>query len=172
MITVYFWAPDMSAKNIGHISLTIGTGQAKGLERYVSWWPGHGDKKWLVGKPISSRTYEGDVKAEGGPPTATVSISGLDEAKMKRAWENMLANNPRYLVYRKNCAWTVKSILDVGTGYDLMSAHLDFINLRLTGGVWTPRTVFEYAKLLKHRYNSNAQRSAQVPSDAYGLRLS
>ena len=96
MITVYFW--DMSRDNVGHVSLGIGVGQAKGLEKYVSWWPGPGDeKKWLfgkliAGKPISSRTYEGDVKAEGGPPTATVSISGLDEAQMKRAWDHMLSN--------------------------------------------------------------------------------
>ncbi|MBB3945536.1 hypothetical protein GGQ73_001471 [Rhizobium skierniewicense] len=172
MITVYFWAPDMSRNNIGHISLSIGAGQGKGLERYVSWWPGAGDKETFVGKPISSRTYDGDVTAEGGSPTATLSISGLDEAQMKRAWDNMLANNPRYLVYRKNCAWTVKSILDVGTGYDLGAAASDFINLRVSGGVWTPRTVFEYARLLKSRYDSKARKFENATNDAYNLRIS
>ncbi|SCX14052.1 hypothetical protein DSM25558_1785 [Agrobacterium sp. DSM 25558] len=172
MITVYYWAPHISVGNVGHASLAIGVGQAKGLERYVSWWPGPGESSLIKGQPISLRTYEIDVKAEGGPPVGTVSISGLDEAQMKRAWDHMLANNPRYSLQRKNCAWTVKSILDVGTGYDFGAAASDFINLRVAGGVWTPRAVFEYARLLKNRYDSKAKRFENATNDAYNLRIS
>lgn len=173
MITVYFWAPDISIGNVGHISLKIGVGQAKGLETYVSWWPGSNDGN-KFNDPVRPYTYDMDVEAERKEPTSNLSLSGLNEAAMKRSWEHMLANKPRYFLLRKNCAWTVKTLLDVGTGYDLRAAATDAINWRISGGIWAPRAVFEYARLLKTRYNAKsvaAIGSSKASIDPYSIRI-
>lgn len=176
MITVFFWAPEASRANVGHISMKIGVGQSKGLETYVSWWPNTRAEGGFLKDPVSPYTYEQDIgpNGEGKPPTASVSISGLNEAAMKRAWANMLAKKPGYFLLRKNCAWAVKSLLDVGTGYDLAAMMTDFGNVRIAGGVWTPRAVFEYSRLLKRRYDGRAKVASGSGSgsvDPYCLRL-
>ncbi len=174
MITVYFWAMHSTVGNVGHVSVKIGVGQAKGLETYVSWWPG---KRHDAdgNRPVVPHSYEEDVKAEKSVPAGTVSISGLDEAAMKRAWEQMLAKKPNYSLLRKNCAWTVKTLLDVGTGYDLGAAATDALNLRYGGGIWLPRAVFEYAKLLKLlHHKSTAVAAGKVGTNAeepYNIRF-
>lgn len=146
MINVYFW-PYRSTSLVGHASLRISVGQANGLDTYVSWWPSRDGSE-----PVRPNSYDEDVVAEG-TPQGIVSISGLDEAAMRRTWQAMLARDPKYNAARKNCAWAVKTILDAGTGYDFFAAMADLENLNLVPQtVWTPRKVYEYAKIVKIRF--------------------
>ncbi|MBB4007005.1 hypothetical protein [Allorhizobium taibaishanense] len=146
MIQVYFW-PYRSTKIVGHAALRISVGQGNGLDTYVSWWPSPDGSG-----PVAPNSYETDVSWEG-PPKGIVSISGLDEAAMRRTWQTMLARDPKYNVLRKNCAWAVKTILDAGTGYDFVAAIADLGNLNLAPqSVWTPRKVFDYAGIVKMRF--------------------
>lgn len=117
MILLNFWPADLP-KRVGHVSLLIGAGQSDGQQTYVSWWPGKDDGSKEMGVPVQPYTYDQDVVAEGGPPSGRVSISGLDEARMKRTWEALLAKKARYYLLGRNCAWTVKVLLDAGTGVD------------------------------------------------------
>lgn len=157
MILLNFWPADLP-KRVGHVSLLIGAGQSDGQQTYVSWWPGKDDGSKEMGVPVQPYTYDQDVVAEGGPPSGRVSISGLDEARMKRTWEALLAKKARYYLLRRNCAWTVKVLLDAGTGVDMGSITADYLNSRVAAGVWTPRTVFEYASMLKNSHRDVRQK--------------
>ncbi|OLP43369.1 hypothetical protein BJF95_21030 [Rhizobium oryziradicis] len=103
------------------------------------------------------RHFEDDIKFEG-QPTGTVTISGLDEQAMRREWQNIIKNGPRYNSCRKNCAWTVKYLIDIGTGYPLSAKLADFANLRMFVGVWAPRNTYEYALYVKKNYDSRLKK--------------
>ncbi len=161
MITVYFWQLNIP-KSVSHAALRIGVGQSSGLDTYVSWWPGPSDAKitdpttWVT-DPMVPHSLKKDLEDEGSP-TGTVSISGLDEQAMRREWQNILKNGPRYNAARKNCAWTVKYLLDIGTGYPMSAKLADFANLRMFGGIWTPRNTYEYALYVKKNYDSRLKK--------------
>lgn len=157
MILLNFW-PAHLLDRVGHVSLLIGAGQSEAQQTYVSWWPGKNDGSKELGVPVQPYTYDQDVVAESGPPSGRVSISGLDEARMKRTWQALLAKKTRYYLLRRNCAWTVKVVLDAGTGLDMASITADYLNSRVAMGVWTPRTVFEYASRLKNSHSDVPQK--------------
>ncbi|MCE6074378.1 hypothetical protein FS764_08490 [Agrobacterium vitis] len=155
MINVYFW-PYRSINRVGHASLRISVGQGNGLDTYVSWWPSRDGSS-----PVSPHTYDDDVAIEG-PPKGIVSISGLDEAAMRRKWKQMLARHPNYDFIGQNCSWAVKVILDVGTGYNLGAEGADYLNATtIPYGTWTPRKVYTYATLLKIRYGAHTKKPPQ-----------
>src|SRR5262245_15251429 len=72
--------PDLKG-NIGHAALTItGAGGA-----YVSWWPKGSVKNLLYGPASPASGLADDIRSEGGPPR-TLSLGGMNEARMIKLW--------------------------------------------------------------------------------------
>ena len=146
MILVNIWLPE--GQNVGHASMLV-------QSTYVSWWP---DTR--VGKknaasalsPIRNKSYASDVADEGKTPTNTVTLNGLDEAKILGWWASFgLVQNgqelsgplPPYVLLTQNCSTVVARGLMIGGGDTYASWWVS------RSVVWRPQTALDYARSIE-----------------------
>jgi hypothetical protein len=141
----------------GHASILLDDGTPNGFT-YISWWPnchpvGDGNTTKMreyFGKCDAhrDRTIEKDIESEvGHGADRNVILRGLDEAAMKKWWNNLMANeNAYWKAADVNCAAVVIAALTVGGA----NKHLDVLDwaaltIHHNPVAWTPAGAYEFA---------------------------
>jgi hypothetical protein len=148
MITVYVWLPKRlgNQKNVGHSSMTVG-----GLT-YISWWPDEAAGFGRDFHPIRNKSYQSDVRDEGGNPHWSVQLYGLDEKAILDWWAGfglikgrveLQGPLPPYNLASQNCSTVVAQGLKTGGG----DKHADWYNSWSI--IWRPQTVLDYAQAIQ-----------------------
>jgi hypothetical protein len=112
MDKVYYWAPQASTGNVGHVSLDISFGEGRGRAEYVSWWPAALNIVIPNGRTVM-QSYADDRDGEGGEATGAVELWCLDPDRMRQEWYSA-KNTAGYAFYTQNCAAMVQRILIAG----------------------------------------------------------
>jgi len=160
LTNVYIWFN--GSEGVGHTSMLIAQ------QTYVSYWPGGGGadaKKDIKLKQTHEAAWmsglRADQRLERRAQDATISLDGLDEAAMIRAFLDLKASAPRYNMRKHNCSTVIAYLLEIGSKIpapftprvdltQFISGGLkrQIVRLATLGGVvqmWSPRTVHDYA---------------------------
>jgi len=152
MLKVYVWSFRGKTEAWGHASMQVD-------QTYVSWWPEKPGqvpsgihRNIYASHPIRSRSYSGDVSAEGQPPDHVIRIDGLDEKAIKDWWQSFGLSRDGVLyqgplqswdTLKRNCSNVVATALRIGGG-DKFASWSKSWNL-----VWTPADVLQYAQSIQ-----------------------
>jgi len=125
MIRVYIWKPS-ELNSMGHAAMEMGVGSNEKV--YVSWYPkddpsfmlyfgnldkGNGDI-WCS-KGVAKKSLDEEIK-QGNRYFTYVSLRrGLDLAKMKTAWQQVLEKN-EWCLGQSNCSDVIYNLLLAGGG--------------------------------------------------------
>jgi hypothetical protein len=156
MITVYVWdytATMGKSGNWGHASMEVTGGTPAGTQ-YYSWWPQSENRQPKLHESIPiyevlairNRTFADDCRDEGDRlpknPDHKITISSLDETKVKAYWQNLLDNDPKWSTLGQNCSTTVARALMAGGGDSKVKLKDWWHQWNV---VWAPDDVVRYA---------------------------
>ena len=107
---IYYWSPYHNSKK-GHSSLLLDDGT------YISYWPTCEERfRWEPQPFLScasrSSNYDKDVQGEGDRKPQSIQVDGLDEAAIKRWWNNGKGHGD-FSIWN-NCSDIVGEALRVG----------------------------------------------------------
>jgi RHS repeat-associated protein len=137
LATVHIWDfHDM--RNVGHSSMTLNDGT------YISWWPKGSDAE--IFNTVAATTMQSlsdDIRNEGRQPDRNINVDGLDEAAIRRWWDDFKRNKKnKYAFLGQNCSATVAEGLDAGGGATAAGKNTWG---RPIPPVWSPSAVKDYA---------------------------
>lgn len=191
MIKIFVWKKSEQSE-MGHASMLV---RADNWSRkfYVSWYPASevgfayvwGVEKCVRGKKYNSLANEIKTSWKGVKPDLSVSLRGLNEDKIKQAWDSLVKKN-QWCLGSKNCATIVYMLLRAGGarsravvekyGADYDKEHSDwnpFTDDRIPGtlddhlagklarmakNAWTPIRLYNYAIGLSHMQQHKRKR--------------
>ena len=147
LLQVYVWNYQGSRTAWGHASITLDDGT------HISWWPS-GDRHVDINIPHApiysarankNQTMDRDIRLEGGEPDQVIIINGLDEAAIKKWWEEF-QKTQRWKTLTQNCSTTAADALNAG------GAALPAWLGGWAGGhpFWTPNDVARYANAINN----------------------
>lgn len=145
--TVHYWPPH--GGQVGHVSVEIAS---RAGDCYISWWPADGTKQtgfskmasvvWGVdGEPF---TFDKDMEGEGHRKPISTVLSGLDEAKMIKWW-NEVFEQDQWSLLNQSCAQIAVDALREG-GADRFINTVSGWLASWQATYWKPMEVHVYAQ--------------------------
>ena len=154
LATVYYWGYHDN-QNIGHVAMDLDDGT------HISWWPVNGDASYDGSPGFPMPSLPRDSGSEGRPPDASVYVDGLDEAAIKKWWEDFKRTHSKWNFWTQNCSTTIAQALDVGGGRKNESdLPMDFPH----PAVWAPYDVWDYANAINHSHDPQYTRPWNLPT--------
>lgn len=125
---IYLWETASSMLSFGHISLELPN------KVYISFWPdtetGKCDMKHEQGNSKCFKTFHEETE-EKGYPNCTLEVQNLNITAISEWWNTFSNQDPKYNVWKQNCASVVLDALSQGNPW-----------FKGFGYVKTPKAVF------------------------------
>ena len=144
VVKVNIWNYHSLESNVGHASLNIGG------NLYISWWPQSGKRgRALVRKvPAVRMTYDEDCKKEGGIEDMSVNVLGdINEAAIRRWWQQLLQSGKEYHLTNFNCCTVVYEALKAGGALNRLT--MDRRQFWRESRLWLPHNITDFSMELR-----------------------